>query len=69
MEFCAGGSCADLMKPALIQEEYAAIIIRELLMGLDYLHADKKLHRDVKGMDSLECYRPRLMRPQLPMSS
>ena len=49
MEFCSGGSCADLMKPGLISEEYISIIIRELLMGLDYLHSDKKLHRDIKG--------------------
>ena len=50
MEFCAGGSCADLMKPGLIGEDYIAIVMRELLMGLDYLHSDKKLHRDIKGM-------------------
>ena len=50
MEFCSGGSCADLMKPGLIAEDYIAIIVRELLLGLDYLHADKKLHRDVKGI-------------------
>jgi serine/threonine-protein kinase 24/25/MST4 len=49
MEFCSGGSCGDLMKPGLIQEEYISIIIRELLLGLDYLHGDKKLHRDIKG--------------------
>ena len=49
MEFCSGGSCADLMKPGLITEEYISIIIRELLLGLEYLHADKKLHRDIKG--------------------
>ncbi len=50
MEFCAGGSCADLMKPGIISEDYIAIIVRELLLGLEYLHADKKLHRDVKGI-------------------
>lgn len=49
MEFCSGGSCADLMKPGLISEEYISIIMRELLCGLDYLHTDKKLHRDIKG--------------------
>ncbi len=49
MEFCSGGSCGDLMKPGLIPEEYISIIIRELLMGLDYLHGDNKLHRDIKG--------------------
>lgn len=49
MEFCSGGSCGDLMKPGLIPEEYITIIIRELLMGLEYLHGDNKLHRDIKG--------------------
>ena len=49
MEFCSGGSCSDLMRPGHIPEEYITIIIRELLLGLDYLHSDKKLHRDIKG--------------------
>ena len=49
MEFCSGGSCGDLLKSGPIAEEYITIIIRELLMGLEYLHADKKLHRDIKG--------------------
>lgn len=49
MEFCSGGSCADLMKPGHIGEDYIAIIMKELLLGLEYLHCDKKLHRDVKG--------------------
>lgn len=49
MEFCSGGSCSDLMRPGKIEEEYIMIILRELLLGLDYLHADNKLHRDVKG--------------------
>lgn len=55
MEFCSGGSCSDLMKPGLVGEEYIMIILRELLMGLDYLHADKKLHRDVKGEAQRTC--------------
>ncbi|KAH8905005.1 Pkinase-domain-containing protein [Coniochaeta sp. PMI_546] len=53
MEFCSGGSCADLMKPGLIGEDYIAIVVRELLLGLDYLHSDKKLHRDVKAANVL----------------
>ncbi|KAL6716282.1 Serine/threonine-protein kinase PAK 6 [Lecanora helva] len=53
MEFCSGGSCADLLKPGLIAEEYITIIIRELLMGLEYLHSDKKLHRDIKAANIL----------------
>jgi serine/threonine protein kinase len=50
MEFCSGGSCGDLLKPGVIPEDYITIILRELLMGLEYLHADNKLHRDIKGM-------------------
>ncbi|KAK7564498.1 hypothetical protein IWX49DRAFT_103500 [Phyllosticta citricarpa] len=53
MEYCSGGSCGDLMKPGLIPEEYITIIIRELLMGLEYLHGDNKLHRDIKAANIL----------------
>ncbi|KAI5296361.1 putative protein serine/threonine kinase [Ascosphaera acerosa] len=53
MEFCAGGSCCDLMKPGPIAEEYIMIILRELLLGLEYLHGDKKLHRDIKAANVL----------------
>lgn len=53
MEFCSGGSCSDLMRPGLIHEDYICIIVRELLMGLDYLHGDKKLHRDIKAANVL----------------
>ena len=53
MEFCSGGSCSDLMRPGLMSEDYISIILRELLMGLDYLHSDKKLHRDIKAANVL----------------
>ncbi len=33
------------MKPGAFKEEYIAIILRELLKGLDYLHSENKLHR------------------------
>ncbi|KAK2751931.1 putative protein serine/threonine kinase [Onygenales sp. PD_40] len=53
MEFCSGGSCCDLMRAGLITEDYIMIILRELLLGLDYLHSDKKLHRDIKAANIL----------------
>ncbi|KAG0338581.1 putative protein serine/threonine kinase [Podila horticola] len=45
MEYCSGGSCSDLMKAAAFKEDYIAIIVRELLKGLEYLHGEGKLHR------------------------
>lgn len=49
MEYCSGGSCSDLLKPGKLREDYIAVIMRELLRGLEYLHSQGKLHRDIKG--------------------
>ncbi|KAK9458835.1 kinase-like domain-containing protein [Lipomyces oligophaga] len=53
MEYCGGGSCADLLKSGPIPEEYIAIIIRDILHGLDYIHSEKKIHRDIKAANIL----------------
>lgn len=49
MEYLGGGSALELMKPGPFQEKDIAIILREILKGLEYLHSEKKLHRDIKG--------------------
>ncbi|XP_012723766.1 mitogen-activated protein kinase kinase kinase kinase 5 [Fundulus heteroclitus] len=54
MEFCGGGSLQDIYHvTGPLSESQIAYICREMLQGLDYLHAQKKIHRDIKGANIL----------------
>lgn len=50
MEYCSGGSISDIYRcrKQTLTEEACATIIRDTLFGLDYLHQQRKIHRDVK---------------------
>ncbi|XP_041102994.1 myosin-IIIa-like [Polyodon spathula] len=58
LELCDGGSVTDLVKGLLkrgdrMDEAIIAYIIHEALMGLQHLHSNKTIHRDVKGNNIL----------------
>lgn len=54
MEYCGAGSCSDLLKcHKKLSEDVTCFIIRDCLKGLQYLHSEKKIHRDIKSANIL----------------
>uniref|UniRef100_A0ABM5GNE3 non-specific serine/threonine protein kinase n=1 Tax=Pogona vitticeps TaxID=103695 RepID=A0ABM5GNE3_9SAUR len=58
LELCNGGSVTDLVKGFLkrgerMSELIIAYILHEALMGLEHLHENKTIHRDIKGNNIL----------------
>ncbi len=55
MEYFSGGSVGDIMKilEKNLTERQIAIILSDALKGLQFLHALKKIHRDIKAANIL----------------
>lgn len=51
MEYCGAGSVSDIMRfrKKTLNEIEIAVILRDTLRGLQYLHNRRKIHRDVKA--------------------
>ncbi|XP_064593882.1 serine/threonine-protein kinase PAK 3-like, partial [Zonotrichia leucophrys gambelii] len=49
MEYMDGGALSDVIHKTFLSEDHIAAISRECLQGLDFLHSNNVIHRDVKS--------------------
>jgi len=52
MKYLSGGSCSDILRcghPRGLDEAAIKIILKDVLKALEYLHANGRIHRDIKA--------------------
>lgn len=60
MDYCSGGSISTLLKAGVIEEKYSAVIAREVLVALIYIHKEGIIHRDIKAANVLVTHEGRV---------
>jgi hypothetical protein len=57
MEYCEAGSISDVVRfiGRTLSEQQIAHVVKDTLLGLDYLHTNSKIHRDIKAGNILVC--------------
>ena len=54
LKYMAGGSVRNILKSkGPLKDVHSAIFLREVVAGLNYLHSNHKMHRDVKSSNIL----------------
>ncbi|XP_066196496.1 serine/threonine-protein kinase PAK 3-like [Sylvia atricapilla] len=53
MEYMDGGTLNDVITEVRMSEDHVASVSRECLKGLDFLHSNHVMHRDVKSLNIL----------------
>ena len=52
MEYAAGGCLLDVVQKAPLSEGHIQAVLRQVLLGISYLHNNNMIHRDIKAANS-----------------